>query len=232
MNNKTIKLNKQQPCVYKIFVGPGLYYIGGTTQGITKRRAKHFIELNANRHKNKNLQAAYNEFKELKFEILELCTKDTVINVEQKYLDMAKDDPNCLNMCWFAGSCKGITRSDEHKAAVSRAHKGKKYRLGIPTAPESKVKISNALKKAWAEGRMNHDKNPSRGENHYLSKLTEEQVIEIYKMRKKGMLHKDIANVYNITRANVTTILNGRAWKEQYKKFHKTEDNNAQEEDN
>ena len=51
------------------------------------------------------------------------------------------------------------------------------------------------------------------GEDHQNSKLRTKDVLEIRTLGKNGMLHKYIAEFYNIGRATVTKIINRDRWK-------------------
>lgn len=61
-----------------------------------------------------------------------------------------------------------------------------------------------------------------RGQNRPSAKLTEEQVIEIYKL--KGVLKaQDIANNYNVSKNTINCILRGSKWSYLYKQYFKNE---------
>ena len=54
--------------------------------------------------------------------------------------------------------------------------------------------------------------NPVKGEDHYASKLTEDQVIEI-KYGHKGKTQREIACIYGIAQGLVSRIRRGLSWK-------------------
>ena len=61
-----------------------------------------------------------------------------------------------------------------------------------------------------------------RGEARPSSKLTEKQVLEIYKL--KGILRtQDIANIYGVSKNTICVILRGAKWKYLYKQYFKYE---------
>jgi group I intron endonuclease len=225
--NRTYSKLDYEPCVYKMTIG-NKFYIGSTTVSLAERASRHKSMLKKGYHSNHLVLQAYEEYKQVSFEVLEVCGKSECLDLENKYLQMYFDHPDCLNQAKDSRSNIGITRTEEHKAAVSRAHKGKKYRLGIPNSPEARARISKGLKKAWAEGRMVcAAKNQVYGEDHCNAKLTEANVFEIYSLRDQGFTHQNIADIFNVTRENITIILNGRAWKRQYNKYYAKENNNA-----
>ena len=61
-----------------------------------------------------------------------------------------------------------------------------------------------------------------RGQDRPSAKLTEEQVLEIYKL--KGILKsQDIANKYNVSKNTINCILRGSKWSYLYKQYFKDE---------
>lgn len=52
-----------------------------------------------------------------------------------------------------------------------------------------------------------------KGEKHGCSKLKTEDIKEIRRLSATGMFHKEISKLFNVTRANVTLIVNGKRWK-------------------
>ena len=55
--------------------------------------------------------------------------------------------------------------------------------------------------------------NPRQGENHPLSKLNEEQVVEIRNLLKNKILQKEIANKFNVAIETISDIKFKRTWK-------------------
>lgn len=51
------------------------------------------------------------------------------------------------------------------------------------------------------------------GETHKDAILTEKQVYEIIELRKSGLIHKDIAKIYNVNPRTVCSITTGAKWK-------------------
>lgn len=82
------------------------------------------------------------------------------------------------------------------------------------------IRYDNRVKNLeWATSRANvlHSfrilgKQNPRGSAHKLSKLTEKQVIEIYKLKGKGKTN-DIIRKYGITQQNVSRIHTQKTWK-------------------
>ena len=209
-----------RPGVYKLVIGER-YYIGSTKR-LSRRKSAHWQMLTKQRkHSNQKVMAAFEEHGSFEFVILEHCEADQLLEIEQKYLDLAKNDPNCLNIAWSADGNWGVKRSEEHKAAIGRGSRNRLRVISPEARKEISKKISDGLKRAWADGKMRYvPKNMPHGENHCHAKLTREDVFNIYRLREQGFLHKDIAEVYNITRANVSYILKGTNWTREYEEFY------------
>ena len=60
--------------------------------------------------------------------------------------------------------------------------------------------------------------NPCLGEDNGMSKLKEEEVLEIYKLLWQGYNNEDIASVYNLHSRYVSSIRHGKKWKHLYEK--------------
>ena len=54
---------------------------------------------------------------------------------------------------------------------------------------------------------------PQKGINHWSSKLTDQNIIDIRQMRKDGFRIKEIANKYNIHVTTASNIINRITWK-------------------
>lgn len=144
----------------------GFIYIGSSYR-IQKRWKDHKRELNENRHSNKYLQAAWLAYGDnnFKFEILELCEKELLLEREQYWMDSSNClAPNGYNLLPKAGSRLGTKHneetlkklrakviSDKHKQQISAATKGRK------TSKETKLKIKlgNLGKKNTEQAKSN-----------------------------------------------------------------------------
>ena len=185
--------------IYQIKSADEYIYIG-SSKNIKKRLKTHFYELNNNKHINKYLQNKFNQHKiEWSCSLLEEVSGEKLIEREQYYLDMHKENKLLLNLNPIASlppSAKGIKRSQEYKNKLSNSLKGKKkskehckkmsesmkerYKNGTMTSPlkgiglstESLAKKSETIKALKEEGK-------------YKWSLTEEQRNNISKSKKK-----------------------------------------------
>lgn len=125
--------------IYKIVnVNNQKIYVGSSIN-IEKRKCDHFINLKNNKHPNIHLQRSYNKCGEnnLKFEIIEKCSIDNIIEKEQYYIDILNPE---YNICKKAYSKLGVTTSNETRIKMSNSQKGRKHK------EESKIKIGLAHK--------------------------------------------------------------------------------------
>jgi hypothetical protein len=51
-----------------------------------------------------------------------------------------------------------------------------------------------------------------QGENHFRTKFTKSQILEIIKLDKSGWMRKDIAEKYKVANSTISSILNGHNW--------------------
>lgn len=61
---------------------------------------------------------------------------------------------------------------------------------------------------------LESDKERNRGSSNPNSKLTEKCVIEIRRLRKKGIKIQEIADKFDIHNSSVSTICNNKSWKQ------------------
>jgi predicted XRE-type DNA-binding protein len=102
---------------------------------------------------------------------------------------------------------------------VLKAHVGSRPE-GMQACHGPKGHLDNSVSNLyWGTPQQNNredklrDGTLARGEKHGCAKLTEEQVREIRKLALKGELtQKEIAEIFGITRANVSMLKRGKTW--------------------
>lgn len=119
-------------------------YIGSSTN-LRKRYRQHYNALSKNKHVNIHLQNAFNKYGEDKFEfwILETCdkVKDTLIFIEQKYIDSDGDYNICKLASHHSGEVyTGHVIKDDQKKCIAESNKNRIW------SKESREKISIASK--------------------------------------------------------------------------------------
>lgn len=114
------------------------FYIGSSCD-LVSRKYCHFWMLDNNNHDNKKLQNSYNKYgkENFKFEVIENCSKDKLIEREQYYLDTLLFAQEYLlklnnkfellgyNNRLIAESFKYMNLTKQHKENISKGSKGK-----------------------------------------------------------------------------------------------------------
>lgn len=100
-------------------------YIGSAIS-INKRWNVHRCELRNNKHHSILLQRAWNLYYEeaFIFEILEICSKEKLVEREQYYLDTLNPE---YNICKIAESCTGRVLNESSRLKISIGNKGRKH---------------------------------------------------------------------------------------------------------
>ena len=105
-------------------------YIGSASNIETRGRV-HISYLTRNVHFNEHMQSSWNIYgaDNFKFEIVEICEKEHIINREQFWIDWTSctDKHIGYNKCAKAYSRLGVKSSEAAKARMSAARKGRPY---------------------------------------------------------------------------------------------------------
>lgn len=168
------------PGVYAIKSNCGKLYIGSAVQ-VKTRFMSHRKALQDNRHDNNRLQNYYNKYgpESLTFETLAVCPKDSLINVEQYYID--KLEP-FFNICRIAGATYGL------KPWLGRKHTEEtKKRI-------KETNISTGLKKKVLRWQKRSEKIRARmlGNKYWLGKKHKPETIA----NRKGALNPNSTVIY------------------------------------
>jgi len=133
--------------IYKILnLVNNKYYIG-SAKNLYVRFHGHLSKLHKNIHDNEHLQRSWNKYGEdnFKFYILEETKSEEYRIIEQKYLDIIKNDrPNCYNMKFVVEGSDSICMcSPKTRLKISNSKKGTiPYNKGIPMTNKQKKLIS------------------------------------------------------------------------------------------
>lgn len=108
------------------------------------------------------------------------------------------DTPACVNPEHLYVGTQKQNRGD----AVDRGRTATGLRSGMHTHPEARQYGKRADTSAWL-----------RGEQVSLSKVTEQDVREIRRLRSEGIRNDELALRYGVDRHTITSITSGRTWK-------------------
>lgn len=119
-------------------------YVGSSVD-IRQRWMEHTSALNREIHKNKYLQNAWNKHADIfEFVVVEECSPEKLLEIEQLWLDATKDFN--YNLSPIAGNTLGKIQSEETKLKISKSRKGQKLNFSDSYRKELIKRGTNALK--------------------------------------------------------------------------------------
>ena len=210
----------------------GKCYVGSSIN-LAIRKKNHVGELRGNRHGNEHLQRAWNKYggDSFRFEVLAvLGTTEKILRiVENMYLYNLKPKYNMAKSA-TRSPMYGRKHTDETKAKVSRANKGKPgYWKGKKMSEEAKQKMRDNHAdfsgknhpqygtKQSLETRMKIKKNRVNfryGETNPLSKLKTVEVLEIRRLYKTGKFTLALlGRMFNVAYPTISKIVKRKTWR-------------------
>jgi hypothetical protein len=216
--------------IYKIICNVNNKFYIGRAVNFAKRIGIHKSRLRNNKHINKHLQNLWNKYGEQSFSflIIEKCSKELLCEREQYYLNLFIDTEACINISRSSNNNTSSTNI-ETRNKISIANKGKKHtektkkflsmiNIGKHQSEESKEKIRVARSKQimlphTCETKQKISKANS-GDKNSQAKITWEIVNQIRLEHLNGVSQKDLRTKYNISSAQISNIVNNKAWKE------------------
>jgi group I intron endonuclease len=134
----------------------GKYYVGSSSH-IKQRWYSHKKALRDKKHWNHKLQNAFNKYSidNFEFVVVETCCSDgeTLLSVEQKYLDIAITHvDNCYNITFTAGK---VDMTNEIRKKISAAKIGKCDGSDNHQYKNVSSDIVNESKQIWIDGGKN-----------------------------------------------------------------------------
>jgi group I intron endonuclease len=213
--------------VYTITHDSGKVYVGSSVD-IRRRWQHHRRHLRRGSHSNSHLQAAWTKHGEdsFTFAVVEIAERGALIAREQAWLDDLRPfGDRGFNLSPSAYTLRGFKFSDDQRANVSRALKGKpksaEHRANMwgsrEVTPEFRERMA-------ANGRAGRGKPKAAdhrskigaaqtGSANHAAKLTEAAVREIRARLAAGESGRHLASEYGVAESVVSLIKSGRAWK-------------------
>ena len=187
---------KNQCGVYQITINNKIYI--GSAKNIGIRLSKHLLDLERNKHHSIYLQRAWNKYKNIDVDIIELCSN--IIEREQHYIDTLQPH---FNLCKSASNCNGVKRTKEHKNKISKHHKENKdywdniYKNRIISHNEdTKEKIrKKSLGRQFSK--------ETRKKLSEAKSLSVDIIQQIKKLRKSNLSITKVATLLNISTTSV-----------------------------
>ncbi len=196
---------KHRVCgIYKIINKTDNKYYIGSSNIINRRWRQHKTQLRNNCHRNNHLQRAWNKYGEENFifEIVETIVKEKLIEVEQKYLDIANTEQDkCYNQSFDA---HGGNVGKEAYEARSKKYCGENHHLfGKRLSEEIRQKMSQSKK-----GMYDGDKHPLYGKHPSQETLIKRS--QSMKGKLAGTLNPNYnSTVYSFIHTKTNEIFNG-----------------------
>lgn len=198
-----------------------------------ERSCRHYGELTRNVHPNQHLQNAWNKYGEENFEInvIEYCNISDLNKREKYWITYYQSTNNIYgyNIRIDPFSNRGLKWSDEQRNKMNKKinEEGSYYKNH--TIPRHVLeKAWNATRnKVWTEEERKRQsiiltgmkvkdttkmKIAQTGENNGCAKLKENDVKEIIYLLNEGYNQEVLANIYNVSRSNISSIKNERSW--------------------
>jgi group I intron endonuclease len=218
-----IKVIPSSAGIYRITnIATGDKYIGSAVN-LKRRYDFHVYQLEGGSHHNPRMQRAWNKYGSdcFCFEPIEILDNPASLLVkEQEYLtalDVAKRK-DYYNICGIAGSNLGVKRSDATKTRMSQAQKGRTFKpetiekmrqakLGKALSDEHKKKIGASC----AGKKINR---PHGIINQKLRKFSNEQVIQIRKLRADGMSWSKLSSAFDMNISSIRRVALGLVYKD------------------
>lgn len=152
-------------------------YVGSSSK-INRRFSNHKSALNRNAHKNEYLQSAWLKYGELnfKFVIIELCSIDELLLIEQKWIDRFKSSDRVYGYNLSKNADCNVSPDLKTRLKISKSLLGHKHSI------ETKLKMSLSHKRNRYEHKSHFRKPPSwLGKKH--SEETKRKISETLKLR-------------------------------------------------
>lgn len=168
----------------------GKMYVGSSSK-IRDRFSQHRSGLRRGIHANQKLQRAWNKYGEenFKFSIILICENDSLLEYEQKIIDIYDVVKNGYNICPVSGTTLGYKASEETRRKIRLAGLGRKHseetkkkmreaQLGKKKSAEHVKKMADA-KRGKKLGPASEEKKKKIGDAHRGRPKSEEQKRKI-----------------------------------------------------
>lgn len=122
--------------------------------GFYRRWNEHINDLQANKHRNKHLQAAWNKYgkENFIFEILEFCDQNEALKREEYLINFYRSYDHKYGFNMLKGHLANYNKfTEEHKKKISNALKGKSRPLEVVKKWSNKVQQINDNQEVVAE---------------------------------------------------------------------------------
>lgn len=197
----------------------------GQTRNLARRLGEHRTSLRNGDHRNKRLQADYDQYGLDTFELIIISTdKDKLDEVERSQIEAARADGMCYNV--FSGGLTGYTGDEEFRQKMSVVHTGRKIsdeekKRRAESArrqwqdPAFREKMRQSAKRQWQDGAYRNMmvNLHTGGVDACGHKLTAEIVANARYRYRGGEKISDLAKEYGVTYCSMRSAVVGETWK-------------------
>ena len=181
--------------IYQIRIGKYFYY--GSTNGFDSRKRKHQRLLDLGTHPNPKMQNVYDKYQEFEMFIVEEVEVESLLEVEQVYIDDNFEIESNLNIARFAMSpMKGRRHSKESREKIASTLHGRKHseesvkkmsekQKGRTFSAEHRAKLSASAKDRFADPTY-RAKHSQKMRGRMASSAARKRMSEAAKNRKKS----------------------------------------------
>lgn len=222
--------NDTRPIRYKNIAG--IYKISntinnkvyiGSTVNLYDRYHNHKSRVKRNAHENYYFQKDVCEYglDSFVFEVIELCEKDNLKQLESRYMDEYKsyNEQFGYNIMIKEDSTFSREKRVSTREKISKSLK----EIGHLKGDKNPMKNEESRKKSIANRVAKGERNPFYRKSHSeetkvklsnsrATKLNESNVIDIKRMLNAGMKNIDIANIFNVHPEHISKIKRGKRW--------------------
>lgn len=206
----------------------GNFYVG-SSRDLPKRFSAHRRALETGRHEGPGLQAAWDKYgaEAFRFEVLEYCEPNRLIEVEQGHIDGLRPR---YNRNPIAGKPPATVYTDERRARVSAQFKGRRHTeetkrrmseaaKGRVFSDDHRQKLIAANRKKAEARRGTKDSEETRRKKSEArqrfaalnpglphldqarrnrAKIKPDQIAEVWVYKDQGLTYEQIAKIYNV----------------------------------
>jgi group I intron endonuclease len=190
----------------------------GSSKNIGKRLKHHFNALNRNKHANTHLQNYYNKYgiSSLKCGIFTECSEDTLIEIEQVFIDKHNTNYRLFNISKIAGKVdmnaevREKIRSKSLGKIITKEQREKARQNSLGKRHSDKTK--ELLRQKAIVARRSSINYNFKGEKNNQSKLKDCQVVEILELLKQKIKGVTIAKKYNVSIYCISLIKRNKSY--------------------
>jgi group I intron endonuclease len=206
---------------YKIYIG--------SAKNLDKRWRRHLNDLKSGKHINIHLQRAFNKYgiENFRFEILEICDYDSILQREQFYLDKFRPFEIGFNIGSKSSGGDNLTNNPNREKIILKIKNSINKNISKMSKEERKRsnpgKFNPNFRKKWSEEQKNKaSENQKNNPNNHFKLNKNKTNIEIYGKDKAMEISKKLSNHASTRTGEKNPFFNKKHSKESKDKISKS----------